>query len=175
MDMVKPVSPPLQLRWGGIIKQIVKTLKWSQKYKLNADSISTKVNIILTLISNLVHTEQHWLVRQAHDQKIGYPNNLKEEFEDTKGAIRIHISKIWFDLWCVNATISSISAISWRPVLVVEEATVPGENHRPGAETGKLDHLRLRVECTLFCNSQSWARTHAVLVIGLHEQLDPTT
>jgi len=25
----------------------------------------------------------------------------------------------------------NISAISWRPVLVVEEAGVPGENHRP--------------------------------------------
>ena len=41
--------------------------------------------------------------------------------------------------------------------------------------TGKLYHLRLRVECTLFCNLQSWAWTHAVLVIGLYELLDPTT
>ena len=32
-----------------------------------------------------------------------------------------------------NATLSNISAtgISWRPVLVVEEAGVPGENSRP--------------------------------------------
>jgi hypothetical protein len=29
-----------------------------------------------------------------------------------------------------NATFSNISAISWRPVLVVEEAGVSGENHR---------------------------------------------
>jgi len=35
------------------------------------------------------------------------------------------------DFWCFNATFSNISAISWRPVLVVEEAGVPGENHRP--------------------------------------------
>jgi len=28
-----------------------------------------------------------------------------------------------------NATFSNISAISWRPVLVVEEAGVPGEIH----------------------------------------------
>jgi hypothetical protein len=27
-----------------------------------------------------------------------------------------------FDFWCFNATFSNISAISWRPVLVVEEA-----------------------------------------------------
>ena len=26
-----------------------------------------------------------------------------------------------------------LSAISWRPVLVVEEAGIPGENHRPWA------------------------------------------
>ena len=30
-----------------------------------------------------------------------------------------------------NATFSNISAISWRPALVVEEAGVPGEIHRP--------------------------------------------
>jgi len=36
---------------------------------------------------------------------------------------------ILFDLWCLTP----LSAISWRPVLVVEEAGVPGENHRPWA------------------------------------------
>jgi hypothetical protein len=41
--------------------------------------------------------------------------------------------------------------------------------------TGKLYHMRLRVECTLFCNIQSRARTHAVLVIGLYELLGNTT
>jgi len=81
-----------------------------------------------------MHTEQHWLIRQARDQKIGYPNNLKEAFEETKWAIRIQISKkILFDFWCLNAIFSSISAISWWPVLVVEEAAVSGENHRPWA------------------------------------------
>jgi len=40
--------------------------------------------------------------------------------------------------------------ISWRPVLVVEEVRVPGENTDHGQGTGKLYHLRLRVECTLF-------------------------
>jgi len=45
-----------------------------------------------------------------------------------------------------------------------------------GQATGQLYHLRLRVECTLFCNLQSPARTHAVLVIGLHKFLgNPTT
>ena len=55
---------------------------------------------------------------------------------------------IWFWFIVLNATFSNISAISWRPVLVVEEAGVS--------------------ECTLFCNLQSQARTHAVLVIGFY-------
>jgi hypothetical protein len=38
-----------------------------------------------------------------------------------------------FDFIVFNATFSNISAISWRPVLVVEEAGVPGETHRPWA------------------------------------------
>jgi hypothetical protein len=29
-----------------------------------------------------------------------------------------------------NATINNISAISWQPVLLVEETGVPRENHR---------------------------------------------
>ena len=39
----------------------------------------------------------------------------------------------YFYFWCFNATFSNISAVSWRLVLVVEEAGVPGENHRPWA------------------------------------------
>ena len=37
------------------------------------------------------------------------------------------------DFFVLNAIFSNISAISWRPDLVVEEAGVPGENHRPWA------------------------------------------
>ena len=57
---------------------------------------------------------------------------------------------ILFDFLVLNATFSNISAISWRPVLVVEEAREPGDNYRPWATTGKLYNLWLRVECTLF-------------------------
>jgi len=34
-----------------------------------------------------------------------------------------------FYFWCFNATFNNVSVISWRPVLVLEEAEVPGENH----------------------------------------------
>jgi hypothetical protein len=49
-----------------------------------------------------------------------------------------------------NATFSSISAISWRPVLVVEEAEYPEGTTDHGQATGNLYHMRLRVECTFF-------------------------
>jgi hypothetical protein len=43
---------------------------------------------------------------------------------------------VWFMVF--NATFSNISAISGRPVLVVEEAGVSGENHRPNTSYGTI-------------------------------------
>jgi hypothetical protein len=45
------------------------------------------------------------------------------------------MKQIYLDFYFLvfNANFSNISAISWRPVLVVEEAGVHGENHRPWA------------------------------------------
>jgi hypothetical protein len=55
------------------------------------------------------------------------------------------------DLFIVfNATFSNISAISWRLVLVVEEAEFPERITDHGQATGKLYHLWMQVECTLF-------------------------
>ena len=72
-----------------------------------------------------------------------------------------------------NATFSNISAISWRPVLVAEEA---GENHRPWASNWYTLLLAAASRVHPFCNLQSRVRTHAVLVIGLYELLgNPTT
>jgi hypothetical protein len=55
-----------------------------------------------------------------------------------------------FDFWCFNATFNNISAISWRTVLVMEEAEYPERTTDHGQATGKLYHLRLRVKCALF-------------------------
>ena len=73
-----------------------------------------------------------------------------ESYRDTNPDTQAVPSKAWvlfavarmsrrFKLifWCFNATFNNISAISWRPVLAVEEAGVLGENHRPWA-TGKF-------------------------------------
>ena len=61
----------------------------------------------------------------------------------------VHLALIdWLIVF--NTTFSNISAISWRPVLVVEEAGVPERTTDHGQAAGKLYHLRLWVECTFF-------------------------
>ena len=61
-----------------------------------------------------------------------------------------------------NATFSNISAISWRPDLVVKEDGVPGENTDHGQATGKLYDLRLRVECTFFVIYKPGEKPHRI-------------
>jgi hypothetical protein len=43
-----------------------------------------------------------------------------------------------FDLIVLSAIFSNISAISWRPVVVVEEAEVPGDNQH---EQGRIIYV----------------------------------
>ena len=43
-----------------------------------------------------------------------------------------------FYFWCFNATFSNISAISWRPVLVVEETRVPRQPPTIGKQVVNL-------------------------------------
>jgi hypothetical protein len=43
------------------------------------------------------------------------------------------VKRITESLIVFNASFSIISPISWRPVLVVEEAGIPEENHRQRA------------------------------------------
>ena len=64
-----------------------------------------------------------------------------------------------------NTTFSNIPAISCRPVLVVEEAGVPGENHRPWASNWYTLSLAVASRVHPFCNLRSQAQTHAVLVV----------
>jgi hypothetical protein len=60
---------------------------------------------------------------------------------------------------CFNVTFSNISAISWRPVLVVEEAGVPGEKHRPWASNWSTVSLLLQ---QAIINNRSSRDVHVV-------------
>ena len=84
------------------------------------------------------------------------------------------IDLIWFIVFSV--TFSNISAISCRPVYVVEEAGVSGENHRLWARNWQSLLFAVGSRVHPFCNLQSRAWTDTVLVIGLYELLgNPTT
>jgi hypothetical protein len=65
-------------------------------------------NIELSYVSTDVQTLSHDFINQKNDD-------------------------FYFLFLLFNATFSNISAISWRSVLVVEEAGVLEENHRPWA------------------------------------------
>ena len=80
---------------------------------------------------------------------------------------------IYIDLVLDLLCLAPPSAIFQRLVLVVEDAGVPADH---GQATGILYHWWLRVECTIFCNLQSRARTYDELVIRLYELIgNPTT
>jgi hypothetical protein len=90
-----------------------------------------QVSIIPKNYSHSCHTEfstnklPHPLILQAFMINVLYP-------ETSDCLSNLHAFRL-IDFWCFNTTFSKISAISWRPVLVVEEAGVPGENHLPWA------------------------------------------
>jgi hypothetical protein len=58
---------------------------------------------------------------------------ITDSFHNFVLILRAFVFVILFDFIVFNATFSNVSAISWRPVLVVEEVGVPGENPRPWA------------------------------------------
>ena len=59
---------------------------------------------------------------------------------------------------------------------MVEEAIIPGEDHRPWASNWKTLSRAAASRVHRFCNLQRRARTHAGLVIGLYELLgNPST
>jgi hypothetical protein len=66
----------------------------------------------------------------------------------------LDLLKHWLLDWFLvfNAAFSNISAISWWPVLVVEEAGVPGENHRTWASNWKTLSLVAASRVHPFCN-----------------------
>ena len=74
-----------------------------------------------------------------------------------------------------DATFSGISAISWRPVWVVEGAGVPGRRRRPWAGNWWALSLEAASWVHPFCDLQGRARTRAILVMGLCELLGNQT
>jgi len=65
---------------------------------------------------------------------------VKKKIKSKYSTQKFELNDIWlsnfqfefeFEFFVFNSTFSNISAISWRPVLVVEEDGLSCENHRP--------------------------------------------
>jgi hypothetical protein len=98
-------------------------------------------------------------------------NKDKEMGESTNTTILL-----WFDLLCLMPLSAIFQLYHGDQFYWLKKLESPERTTDHGQATGKLYHLRLQVECTLFCNLQSRMWTHAVLVIGLYELLgNPTT
>ena len=81
--------------------------------------------------SNENEEKKQW--SNENEEKKQWSNENEEQKQWSTATIRKREDLFGFGFIVSNATFSNISAISWRPVLVVEEAGVPGENHRPWA------------------------------------------
>ena len=80
------------------------------------------------------------------------------------------------NFWCLTPLSAIFQLYHGDQFLWWRKPEYPGRTTDPGQATGKLYHLWLRVRVHPFCNLQSRAGTHAVLVIGLYELLgNPTT
>jgi hypothetical protein len=116
--------------------------------------------------------EEEWIVTN-----IFFYNFLKIQvtnygsFEEMKGTSAIHGTLASVELKkCENRDdIDFLQMNGYVPCGIISIYMVwrkPERTTDHGQATGKLYHLRLRVECAFVCYLQSRAQTHAVLVIG---------
>ena len=121
---------------GFFFHQAYLSLSKILQYVQHDFCINTK-NIIMILIYSYiirgkivkvqVHLYYMYIVEYIYHNRenVYLKNKLKKEYLRKN----FNCILIWFIVF--NTTFSNISDISLRPVLVVEEARVPGENHRP--------------------------------------------
>ena len=79
---------------------------------------------IQTKLNRLYRNGQ--MVDKVNDDEECSMEDLMDSFIQVLYAIGL-----WLEVMVLNATLSNISVISWRSVLLVEETGGPGENHRP--------------------------------------------
>ena len=107
-------------------------------------------------------------------QKMNMPENIKYLIGREPEVAPLPQDLIWSDVLCLTPLSAIFQLYHGDQFYWWKKSEYPERTTDHGQATGKLYHLRLRVHP--FCNFQSWAQTHAVLVIGLYELLgNPTT
>jgi hypothetical protein len=77
--------------------------------------------------------------------------------------------------WKTTVTMNYINCVLLDIYFLVSFCIKRAWRHQRGNQKPWTLSLATASRVHLFCNLQSWARTHAVLVIGLYELLYPTT
>ena len=78
--------------------------------------------ITLIILYNSQKFDKYWT---RNDFDVSEQMEENAAIRQVKIKAQIVFERLWFDCLCLTP----LSAISWWPVLVVEEARVPGENH----------------------------------------------
>ena len=76
----------------------------------------------------------------------------------------LNYSMIWYDVFLFNATFSNISAISWRPVLMVKEAGVIESNTGDRSKIRRRPHHNHQWNNTQ-CERNTKSRTLQIVII----------
>jgi hypothetical protein len=76
-----------------------------------------------------------------------------------------------FEFWCLTPLSAIFQLYHGDQFKWWWKTEYPERTNDSGQATGKLAAAS---RVYPFCNLQSWAQTHAILVIGLYELLDPT-
>ena len=76
----------------------------------------------------------------------------------------LNYSMIWYDVFLFNTTFSNISAISWRPVLVVKEAGVIESNTGDRSKIRRRPHHNHQWNNTQ-CERNTKSRTLQIVII----------
>jgi hypothetical protein len=115
-----------------------------------------------------MYTNKDWLIlMMLQSAALKHQNLIKST---NRSPIYGHLTLRHFRLYKVHSCLLTVLNTGFLQSDQVQRRK-PERTIDTGQATGKLYHLRLRVKCALFCNLQSWAQIHAILVIGLYELL----
>ena len=102
-----------------------------QTYHIYLRMGTTQGPLLLSLMHLASMVSEMKMLKVSRQTDAGWLTLYDDKSSPSLSSIELIMVVGWFMVF--NATFNNITAISWQSVLLVEEAGVPGENHRPAA------------------------------------------